>query len=136
MRRRPKAGGKSVKTRRRNAATLSRSGAPKVSVRRKPSSTNANTKIALLAREREELLEQQKATAEVLRVISASQGDLKPVFDAILASALRLCKAKFGILYLYEDGGFRIGAMQNAPPAFVEALAQRERREPILRPAR
>ena len=134
MRRRPKAGGKSVKTRRRNAATLSRSGAPKVSVRRKPSSTNANTKIALLAREREELLEQQKATAEVLRVISASQGDLKPVFDAILASALRLCKAKFGILYLYEDGGFRIGAMQNAPPAFVEALAQRERREPILRP--
>ena len=130
MRRRPKAGGKSVKTRRRNAATLSRSGAPKVRRRRNPSSTSTNTKNALLERERDEAVEREEATAEVLRIISASPGDLKPVFDAMLANAVRLCEAKFGILTLREgDDSFRVVAMHNAPSAYVEF----RRRDPFLR---
>jgi GAF domain-containing protein len=130
MRRRSRTGGKPIKTRRRKAATLQRPGAPKVSGRRKPSITNANTKNALLEREREELLEQQKATAEVLRIISASPGDLKPVFDAMLANAVRLCEAKFGILTLREgDDSFRVVAMHNAPSAYVEF----RRRDPFLK---
>ena len=129
MRRRSRAGGKPIKARRRKAATLSRPSAPKVSGRRKPSSTNANTKIALLKRERDEALEQQKATAEVLRVISASPGDLKPVFDAILENATRICEAKFGNLLLREGDFYRNVSIHGAPVAFIEA----RRRDPLLR---
>src|SRR5262245_45929268 len=67
-----------------------------------------------------ESLEQQTATSEVLKVISSSPGDLEPVFQAILANATRICDAKFGVLFRYENGMFRAAATQNAPQAFVE----------------
>ena len=124
----PAADGEAMKDRRRTATKAKRPSAPKVSVRRNPSSTNDKTTIALLKRERDEALEQQKATAEVLRLVSSSPGDLKRVFAAILQSATRLCQAKFGTLYLAEDSAFRAVAMHNAPRAFVEA----RRRQPLV----
>jgi signal transduction histidine kinase len=79
-----------------------------------------------LLNELRESLEQQTATADVLRIISSSQGDLKPVFESLLANAVRLCEAKFGTLLLYTGNWrFRVVAMSNAPPAFAE-LRQRE----------
>jgi GAF domain-containing protein len=75
-----------------------------------------------------ESLEQQTATSEVLKVISSSPGDLKPVFEAILQNATRICQANFGTMYFVEDDAFRIAAMHNAPPAFVEA----RRRHPLV----
>jgi two-component system NtrC family sensor kinase len=67
----------------------------------------------------------------VLHVISRSPGDLKPVFQTMLENATRICHAKFGVLQLYEDEAFRIGAIHNAPPAFADAMA---RRELLMRP--
>jgi signal transduction histidine kinase/putative methionine-R-sulfoxide reductase with GAF domain len=78
-----------------------------------------------------ESLEQQTATADVLRVISSSPGELEPVFQAMLENAVRICEAKFGVLYLSEGEGFRVGAMRNAPPAYAEL----RRREPVMRRA-
>jgi GAF domain-containing protein len=69
-----------------------------------------------------EALEQQTATSEVLRVISSSRGDLGPVFESLLAKATDICGAKFGVLQLHENGAFRVGAMHNAPAAWVEAI--------------
>jgi signal transduction histidine kinase len=117
-----------MKNRRRTTKKTKRPSAPKVSGRRKPSRTNVNTKIALLKRERDEALEQQKAAAEVLRIISASPGDLKPVFSVILENATHLCQANFGVLYLCEKNAYRAVAMHNAPSAFIEA----RHREPLV----
>src|SRR5262249_15775723 len=76
-----------------------------------------------------ESLEQQTATSEVLGVISSSPGELEPVFEAMLANAVRICEAKFGAMYLSEADAFRIVAMHNAPPAFAEM----RQRNPVFR---
>src|SRR5262249_27237641 len=68
-----------------------------------------------------EALEQQTATSEVLGVISGSPGELKPIFDSILAIATRLCEANFGNVYLRHGESFLLVAAHNTPPAFVEA---------------
>jgi GAF domain-containing protein len=74
-----------------------------------------------LLNELKQSLEQQTATADVLRVISSSPGELEPVFNTMLANATRLCDATFGILYLSEGDGYRAVAMHNVPLALVEA---------------
>ena len=85
-----------------------------------------------LLNELRESLQQQTATADVLKVISSSPGELEPVFQAMLANATRICEAKFGILYLSEGDTcdtFRTAALYGAPPAFAEA----RQREPVIR---
>jgi two-component system, NtrC family, sensor kinase len=83
-----------------------------------------------LLNELRESLEQQTATADVLRIISSSPGELEPVFQAMLANATHICEAKFGILYRCEGDALRTVAMHDAPQPFVEV----RRSNPIIRP--
>ncbi len=121
MRRRSKAGGKPVKTRRRKAVALKRRNAPKAMPRRSPSAASQETKVARLTRELNEALEQRTATSEVLQVISSSPGDLQPLFQAMLEKAARICGAKFGNIYRWDTAGLHLAATYNTPPAFAEA---------------
>jgi GAF domain-containing protein len=73
-------------------------------------------------RELSEALEQQTATSEVLGVISSSPGELKPVFQTMLDNAVRICEAKFGILFLYDGDSFDAAALVGVPGAYAEFL--------------
>lgn len=61
--------------------------------------------------ELDDALEQQKAMAELLRVIGSANGELKPVFETLLRNAIRLCEAEFGLLFLKEGDDYSVGAM-------------------------
>jgi GAF domain-containing protein len=125
MKRRSKTGGKAGKARRSKATTPKRLRPQKVKPGRRSATTGQETDIARLSLERDEALEQLAAASEVLRVISSSPGDLKPVFDAILENATRICEAKFGVLCSYDGNLFKYAAVWNAPPAFLEFMRQR-----------
>jgi GAF domain-containing protein len=80
---------------------------------------------ARLLNELRQSLEQQTAAADVLRVISSSLGELEPVFNAMLENATRLCEAKFGALYLFEDGKFCPVALVGASPEWQAYIKER-----------
>jgi two-component system, NtrC family, sensor kinase len=66
-----------------------------------------------------ESLQQQTATADVLKVISSSPGDLEPVFQAMLEKATQLCEAKFGVMFRFADGVFRATSWLGNPPTHI-----------------
>ncbi len=118
MPRRSKAAGKTVKPQRRK--TVAGRNAPKTG-RRSPAA-GKQTNVARLTRELAEAREREAATSEVLKVISSSPGDLKPIFDAILENATRICEAHIGILFRYEDGAFTAVSLLGVTPAYAEYL--------------
>jgi GAF domain-containing protein len=73
-----------------------------------------------LLTELRESLQQQTATADVLKVISSSPGELEPVFDAMLANATRICEAATGTLYMYEGTHFRGVALHHSKQSYVD----------------
>jgi two-component system NtrC family sensor kinase len=107
MRRRSGAGPDQAKSCRRKTVTQKRRGL------RNPSAADHETQSDLvrLTRERDEALEREKATAEVLHVISSSRGELETVFNAVVENATRLCEAAYGNLFLRDGDAFRLAAL-------------------------
>ena len=121
MRRRYKTSGEAVKTRRRK--TLTRCNAPKAARGRRPLATSKETIVARLTRERDELLEQQAATADVLRVISRSTFNLQTVLDTLVQSAARLCEADIAAIGRPRDTIFYYEATYGFSPEITEFVA-------------
>jgi hypothetical protein len=92
---------------------------PRAGGMRKPRA-DLEQQLEACRRELAEAREQQRATSDLLRVISSSPADLQPVFQAMLANATRICEAKFGNLLLYEGDAFRRVALYNAPREWDE----------------
>jgi GAF domain-containing protein len=68
-------------------------------------------------------LEYQTATSEVLSIISRSPTDVQPVFEAIAASALRLCGAKWSVVTRYDGAQLHLAALHNlSDPKGVDAI--------------
>ena len=111
MKRRSRAGGEPAKARRRKAVTLKRRNAPKVTRSRRSSGGGKDKKIALLTRERDEALGRQIATADVLRVISQSPTDVRPVFDSIVFTAVRLLRCDLVFVLLCDGATYSPAAV-------------------------
>src|SRR6266849_8766418 len=116
--------GMSTRGKKRTSAPRPSRSAP----RRSRGSDPKKKSVALLTRELAEALEQQTATSEVLRVISSSPGELEPVFQTMLENAVRICEAKFGILFRYVDNAFEAVALVGVPPAYAADLKRGLRR--------
>jgi signal transduction histidine kinase len=87
--------------------------------------------IARLKRQLTEMRAQQSVTSEaltvtseVLQAISGSRGQLEPIFQEMLTNAMRICDAKFGILYEFADRQFRAISWMGVPPAYADYVRQ------------
>jgi class 3 adenylate cyclase len=99
------------------------SGQADVAQRGDKTATSAGA-VAHLQDEIERLNEQFTATSDVLRIISASPGELEPVFQAMLESAIRICRAQFGTLFRFDGKQFLFAAEFGTP----EELANFQKR--------
>src|SRR5262249_51548433 len=114
MKRRSKASGKLPKPRRRKPAARR--------VRRRLSAATHKSEIARLRRELQDALERQTSTSEVLKVISCSTFDLKPVLETLLERAVRLCDADRGLIYRQDGDVYRAAANYGHTAEFIKKI--------------
>ena len=128
MKRRSKAGGKLTKGRRRKTPEPKGRDAPKAVPRSKSSPPGEQTEVARLTRERDEALEQQTATGDVLKIISRPSFDLQAVLDTLIKLAARLCEADLVAIHRPHDGAMQFAANFGLPQEWVEII----KRTPIV----
>src|SRR5262249_32837758 len=85
---------------------------------------NGGARVRALEKRLAEALEQQTATAEILRVISSSPTDAQPVFDAIAASAMRLCDGELSVVARYDGELLHLAAHAHVGSEGVDLIRQ------------
>jgi class 3 adenylate cyclase len=123
MKRRSSEGGERTKGRPRKALDPERN-ASKVVKRSNPPVADLDAEVHRLTRELNEALQQQAATSEVLGIIGSSPADLEPVFATMLEKAVRICDARFGMLYLSDGDDLRLVSSYGVPANFAQAQAR------------
>ena len=118
--RRSGAGGKPIKGRRRKAPEPKRRNTPNAVAGSNSSPTGQGAEIARLTGELNEALEQQSATADVLRIISNSPTEIEPVLDAIVRTAGELCASEYAMLFRLRDGKYHVASSNNAAVEYVK----------------
>jgi GAF domain-containing protein len=113
---RPDESGRPVKGRRRSTIRSKACKAPSIA----QSNTELQDQLEQRTRERDETLEQQAATSEVLRVIRRSPTDVQPVFDMIAESAAKLCAAEFCFVYRFDGQLLHFVAHHSVAPEVLE----------------
>ena len=76
--------------------------------------------VAVLKRQLKDAAQQDKATSEVLRIISGSTGDPQPVFTTILANAVQVCDANNGVINRWDGNALHLIATHKMPPEFTD----------------
>jgi two-component system NtrC family sensor kinase len=103
-------------------ATLKGRNAPKAVRHSSSSASGPEAEVVRLARELVEARELQAATAEVLRVISISPHDIRPVFDTIAENAARICQGRFAFVVRFDKELLGFGACHGLTPEGLEAF--------------
>ena len=123
MRRRSRAGGKSPNAHAPKAAARESRIAQEGARPRSSSAAHEEATVAWLNRERDDALQQQRATADVFKVISRSTFDLKVVFEMLVESAAKLCEADFADIWRPNGSSYRVAASYQTTAAQKEYLA-------------
>src|SRR6516225_9782492 len=118
MRQRSNRDSKPAKTRAGKTAAPKRSHLSKSARHHSPGLTSEK-EIIKLTRDRDEAREQQRATAEILRVIRNSPADVQPVFETIVRSAVSLCGSLYANVFRFDGELLHFVAFQNMPPSAV-----------------
>jgi GAF domain-containing protein len=127
MRQRSNRDSKPTKTRAGKTAAPKR-GYRSKSARHQSPGVTSEKEITQLTRDRDEAREQQKATAEILRVIRNSPADLQPVFEMIVRSAVSLCGSLYANVFRFDGELLHFVAFHNAGPIAVPGASEPRRK--------
>jgi class 3 adenylate cyclase len=130
MKRRSRVSGKLAKTQSSKASMPKHRPQPTKRLNTASSSAGEQRQPSRLARELNEARERETATSEVLKIISDSPADLRPVFDIMLANATRLCEATHGHVWTF-DGEQMYAVSVRGDASFVKWLRDHNPVRPI-----